>query len=390
MPILFDLKKFPNKYFIETGTYMGDGVNKALETEAFTYIYSIEIDTLRHLTCKESFSIYDNITLIKGDSAILLKLVLKHIKEPCTFWLDAHFCGDEGEIGTKWCPLVEELEAIKNHPIKNHTIIVDDYRCMDNTHFDKERNIPVGFPGKKKLLEILQSINPDYSIKFLDGVQPKDVVVASVDFADIAKETIDGIIDTIEYEEALEIKHKEFVEDILRQSVYELENEGKEYATSIIYDMVHNIEQLSKDLKEKQIKEKEIYLEKFKQTLIEKEIQLNNERKQFEIEKKQYKKKPKFEPRKRKEKIPIMSEELKIIEEKLHQMDEDINKRLEFIKDKEILLDKKEEELNIKQETIQEIIIDLHLQKDIKRFDTLEKKATSRNIRKNRRKRKKH
>ena len=163
MPIYFDLDKYPNDYFIETGSYNGEGIEKALETNKFKYIYSIELDTLRYICCKERYSIYKNVTLIKGDSGELLKDILKNINKPCTFFLDAHFCGDnDAEFGSKWSPIIEELQAIKEHHIKTHTIIVDDYRCMDNTHFDKERNIPVGFPGKKKLLELLKEINRDY------------------------------------------------------------------------------------------------------------------------------------------------------------------------------------------------------------------------------------
>ena len=363
MPILFDLGKYPNKYFIETGTYMGEGINKAIECNAFTYIYSIEIDTLRHLTCKELFSTFDNITLIKGDSAILLKLVLKHVKEPCTFWLDAHFCGDDGELGSKWCPLVEELEAIKNHPIKNHTIIIDDYRCMDNTHFDKERNIPVGFPGKKKLLEILQNINPDYSIVFLDGVTPKDIVVARIDFEEIAKETINNLINSIEYDENIEIITGELVEKNINESISELENEGKIFSTSILNNIIDNIDKISKDYKEKKLRLKELELIKWEEKLKNQKNQKNNNL--------------------------INIKEFKIIEQNIHKLDEELNKKGIFLKEKEQRLSIKEEELKIKEETIHEIILDLHLQKEIKRYNTLEKKSMSRTSRKNRRKKKK-
>lgn len=198
MPIKFDLKKYKNKYFIETGTYMGEGIYKALSSDSFQYIYSIEIDTLRHLTSKELFSTFDNVTLIKGDSGKLLKLVLKHVKDPCTFWLDAHFCNDDCEYGDKWSPIIEELEAIKNHHIKNHTIIIDDFRCMDNKHFDKKRNIPIGFPGKENLLEILNSINTDYIIEFLPGAIPNDVVVARIDNNILCKKILVNILEKIE------------------------------------------------------------------------------------------------------------------------------------------------------------------------------------------------
>ena len=95
MPIFFDLSAYGNDYFIETGPSNGEGVELALATNAFQYIYSIEIDSLRHIITKERYGTYKNVTLIKGDSGELLKLILKNINSPCTFWLDAHFCGDD-------------------------------------------------------------------------------------------------------------------------------------------------------------------------------------------------------------------------------------------------------------------------------------------------------
>jgi len=38
---IFD--RFPNKYFIKTGTYCGAGVDQALKTGKFEVIYSIEL-----------------------------------------------------------------------------------------------------------------------------------------------------------------------------------------------------------------------------------------------------------------------------------------------------------------------------------------------------------
>ena len=55
--------------------------------------------------------------LLQGDSGKRLKDVLDEVDEPCAFWLDAHAGSKEmfarGEID---CPLLQELEIIKNHP----------------------------------------------------------------------------------------------------------------------------------------------------------------------------------------------------------------------------------------------------------------------------------
>lgn len=348
MPILFDLAKYKNDYFIETGTYMGESIDLALASNSFKYIYSIEIDSLRHLTCKERYGTYKNVTLIKGDSGELLKLILKNINTPCTFWLDAHFCGDEAEYGKKWSPIIEELEAIKNHHIKNHTIIVDDYRCMDNTHFDKGRNIPVGFPGKKNLLKILQSINPDYSISFLQGAEPGDAVLARVEYDTICKNILNNIIISIEFDEKIPHIVDNLVNNILRESIEELENEGNIISHSIITDLVSSIPDIVDNKQKIWLKIKVEELE-----LREKKLILQEQKK-----------------------CNIMTpEEFDIIKNNLHELDETLLKKEEYLIAFEQRLKNKEEDISVREDTLQEIIIDLELQKDITKYQVLEKKA---------------
>ena len=184
MPIKFDLSKYNNnRIFIETGTYLGDGVQRALNAK-YKIVLSIELDKKRYLNAKKRFSKNKNVRIIHGNSGIELSKLLKKVKEPCTFWLDAHYCGepisDGVAIANKWCPMKEELEAINKHHIKNHTILIDDMRCIDLQHIDKKTNKPVGFPGKKNLLNKLTEINKNYKIKYLPGVIENDVLLAYI------------------------------------------------------------------------------------------------------------------------------------------------------------------------------------------------------------------
>lgn len=174
--IIAKLKKNKN-VFIETGSFHGDGIQYALN-HGFKKIYSIELDDERYNLCKKRFEKYDNVTIIKGDSSVELANLLKTINEECSFWLDAHYCGDGFAIAEKWSPIMAELEAIKKHSIKTHTILVDDYRCMDNKHIDEDTNKPIGFPGKDHLFDLLREINGKYSFKFFDGCQKNDIVAA--------------------------------------------------------------------------------------------------------------------------------------------------------------------------------------------------------------------
>lgn len=181
MPIKFDLSEYTKTHsiFIETGTLKGDGVRRALQA-GFQHVYSIELDNERFTKCNNNFKQNKKVTIIHGDSGIELPKLLNTIHKPCVLWLDAHYCGDGAELAEKWTPINEEIETLRNHPIKTHVILVDDLRCMDNTHVDEKTQKEVGFPGKQKLLEQLQEINPNYKLDFLDGHVKTDVVRAMV------------------------------------------------------------------------------------------------------------------------------------------------------------------------------------------------------------------
>ena len=84
MPIVFDLEKYLNPVFIETGTYMGSGVHKAIDA-GFEEIYSIEIDSKRYESCKKMFKDYPNVHIIQGDSSIELPKLIDNINRVLIF-----------------------------------------------------------------------------------------------------------------------------------------------------------------------------------------------------------------------------------------------------------------------------------------------------------------
>ena len=119
MPASIELfKKYMNPVFIETGSYIGKGIQHAIGA-GFKDIYSIEIMPEYFNICSGAFAGYNNIHLLLGDSPLVLSEILNNINESVTFWLDAH-------IGGAVSPLLAELEVIRRHPIKTHTILIDD------------------------------------------------------------------------------------------------------------------------------------------------------------------------------------------------------------------------------------------------------------------------
>lgn len=150
--------RFLNHYFVETGTLGGEAILKALRA-GFKEARSIEFDAANFRYVAERFTYYSNVKLWHGSSADLLWEMIKDIDAPATFWLDAHVFPPI-ENG-KNCPLMEELEQIKRHPIKTHTILIDDMSCAGGAAFD--------YLTKDDLIAKLREINPNYTIFYIDG-----------------------------------------------------------------------------------------------------------------------------------------------------------------------------------------------------------------------------
>jgi len=155
--------------FIETGTSVGGGVLMAL-LSGFQEVHSMEIVEEKYEIAKEMVGRKTKgVHLYLGDSSELLPNILAEIKEPVLFWLDAH--SSEEKATVKW-PILNELSIIAAHPIKTHTILIDDVRCFGSSDFDE---ITLA-----QIKEILLQINPMYEITFEPGYIDADVLVAKI------------------------------------------------------------------------------------------------------------------------------------------------------------------------------------------------------------------
>jgi hypothetical protein len=56
--------KYPNYYFIETGCYRGDGLLKALSTNAFDSLFSIEYSSEYYQLCNDLFKENNKVCII--------------------------------------------------------------------------------------------------------------------------------------------------------------------------------------------------------------------------------------------------------------------------------------------------------------------------------------
>ena len=140
------------RVFIETGTHHGFGLSTALSMDHFEKLFSVEIERELYKENTRRFSDYLDTTVFLSceSSDGWIKKLMPTIDERCMFWLDAHYPGPGDET-----PMKAELEAIKNHHIKDHIIVIDD--------------IQIYFGDGSELREKCLEINPDYTVELCNS-----------------------------------------------------------------------------------------------------------------------------------------------------------------------------------------------------------------------------
>ena len=115
---------------------------------------------------KEQEYFNNRVKLINGDSGVEVGKILKDVNESCCFWLDAHSGKESYARGGTDVPLIQELDHIKNHHIKNHIIAIDDAHLFGKRQINKQGELVCDYSNvpyeivKNKILEI----NPNYDI----------------------------------------------------------------------------------------------------------------------------------------------------------------------------------------------------------------------------------
>ena len=148
-----------NDIFIETGTYYGDGIMLALQV-GFKEIHSIDCSITFYGKACIKFRPHNNVKLYLANSDRVLLSIMADIQEPVTFWLDAH-------DNYYHSPLLDELDIIARHAIKEHTILIDD--VDDFIEYGWTVDIV-----QKKIL----AINPDYKFKIVQA--KRQILIAEI------------------------------------------------------------------------------------------------------------------------------------------------------------------------------------------------------------------
>lgn len=123
------LKQFSIGNFVETGTYRGDTLGYIAKSGI--RCTSIELSRELYEAARKRFDGYKNVKLVQGDSGQKLPELLKEINQPVLFWLDGHYSAGITASAEIHTPISAELQAILNHSVKEHVILIDDARCFD-------------------------------------------------------------------------------------------------------------------------------------------------------------------------------------------------------------------------------------------------------------------
>jgi hypothetical protein len=180
MPFTDELLQFVDKpCFLETGTFKGDTLAMVLNACVQKKVISLELSKVFFENCVNRFKSYPNVCIHHSNSKTELFNIIRDIPTEITFWLDSHWSGtpDVGFDTDTLCPILYELNQIKEHPIKTHTIMIDDVRLMTST-----KDIYQGFDiSLQDIVRKIYDINPNYHIQYLDDFTgPKDILVATI------------------------------------------------------------------------------------------------------------------------------------------------------------------------------------------------------------------
>ncbi len=177
MPASVELfKRHLNPVLIETGTYLGEGIKDALSA-GFTTIRSVELSDKLFEENVRRFAGQPGVKVFHGSSEEQLWNMIEDIREPITFWLDAHFSGGITVKGSENSPILKELRIIGRHPVNTHTILIDDRRQVGTADFD--------FVTEEQIQQAIRAINPDYQLSSETGstahpMFKDDIIVARV------------------------------------------------------------------------------------------------------------------------------------------------------------------------------------------------------------------
>lgn len=114
------------RVLVETGTFLGAML--VVNRHQFRRLVSIELSEDLWMRASDRLRRVANVTLLHGDSAVLLPAVVAKLHEPALFWLDAHYSAGITTRGAVDTPIATEIRTVLDSPIAGHVVLIDDAR----------------------------------------------------------------------------------------------------------------------------------------------------------------------------------------------------------------------------------------------------------------------
>lgn len=148
----------PSFVAIETGTYKG--VTTKILADIADSVTTIEADFGYYQRSKQRLQGRKNVTVLHGDSGVLIESALPSEQINCMLWLDAHYSGGNTAGEQNHCPLMNELQYIlRSRNASNTVILIDDSRGLVGKS---------GWPLLSELIDLLSQSG--YSSIIIDDV----------------------------------------------------------------------------------------------------------------------------------------------------------------------------------------------------------------------------
>ncbi len=152
-------RAFGTRVLVETGTFLGDTIY-ALRND-FERIFSIELDPRLARDARRRFAHRSQVTILHGDSGVMLAGLLERLAEPTLFWLDAHWSGGVTAHGDVESPLLAELQLILQHTVDRHVVLIDDADLL---------GVRPSYPTLSAICELTNRLRPGWNCAEADAI----------------------------------------------------------------------------------------------------------------------------------------------------------------------------------------------------------------------------
>ena len=139
---------------IETGTYRGD--TTLFLARHFPTVHTIEVEHNLAALARERFADKPGITLWQGDSPTVLAKLMADAGGPLLVYLDGHDSGGVTGKGTESCPVMSELECIREGKLEKIIIVIDDARLF---------GLDPAYPTLSQIRQFAEKHMPDFTVR---------------------------------------------------------------------------------------------------------------------------------------------------------------------------------------------------------------------------------